>query len=111
MCVGASKNLHESKEVKYEYIVVSSKQRSGNSHVKMQFLSLLFLHSITLLNPLFSLFRMEFNGTGEYKNHVMCRMQGCTVRYGVATEEVSVQVDYYDINRVVCFEQVCFLRN
>ena len=41
----------------------------------------------------------------------MCRMQGFTVRYGVATEEVSVQVNYHGINRLVCFEQVCFLRN
>jgi len=47
---------------------------------------------------------MEFNGTGEYKNQVMCRMQGCTARYGVATEEVSVQLDYYGINSLVCFE-------
>lgn len=53
---------------------------------------------ITLLNPLFSPLRVEFNGTGEYKNQVMCRMQGCTVRYGVATKEISIQVDYYGID-------------
>jgi hypothetical protein len=84
VCVGASANLHESKEVKY--VVVSSKQLSGNSYITMQFLSLLFLPFITLLKPLFSPFRVEFNGKGEYKNQTMYRKQGCTVRYGVANE-------------------------
>jgi hypothetical protein len=105
VCVGAPTNLHESKEVKY--IVFPS----GNSHVKMQFLSLLFQHFITPLNPLFSPFGVEFNGKGEYKNQVMCRMQGCTARFGVANEEGSVQVDCNGINRLVYFGQVCFLRN
>jgi hypothetical protein len=33
----------------------------------------------------------------------MCRMQGCTDSCGVAKEEVSVQMDYYSMNRLACF--------